>query len=503
VIHSLSGSYVTGISAQLGTQANRVERNFIHSLSVSGTNRWIYGMFVSGNANVVVANNMIQLGFDAAGNPITTNQDFEGINDSIAGSPEFYFNSVFIGGSILVSANVDTQALRGGNLGGTHIYKDNIFWNARHNGAGGTTKNYAIYFVGTVSTVSSDYNDLYATGTNGYVGHSASIDYLTLANWQAATSQDAHSISMDPQFINPTGDANTVNLHILLGSPCVGAGIMIPGITVDFDGELRPNPPAIGADQPQAPTPTATPTATATATFTPTPTATFTPTPTATFTPTPTATFTPTPTPTATPTATFTPTPTATFTPTPTPTPTVTFTPTPTATAAATATPTSTPMLRPTPTPTPTATATPSSTPSNCVFGQGYWKNHAEWPVTQLQLGNHTYNRQELQSILETDARFNGLVSLAHQEIAAKLNLAKGADGTCIEQTLAQVDALIGNLVIPPVGNGYLTPHNVAAYVSTLTLYNEGFLCAPSCAPHQSPTVSPFPKPRPIIPPRP
>jgi hypothetical protein len=211
-----------------------------------------------------------------------------------------------------------------------------------------------------------------------------------------------------------------------------------------------------------------------------------------------------TPTPTATATASPTATPTATATQT------VTATATPTATAIATATPTPTPTPRPSPTPTPTATATPTVTPHSCVFSQGYWKNHAEWPVTQLQLGNNTYNRQQLQMILETEVRTNGLVSVAHQEIAAKLNIASGADSSCIQQTLADLDALIGDLVIPPVGSGFLLPRQTASYVSILTQYNEGFLCSPSCdepAPPTRPTPTPrtssgTPPPRPPPPPR-
>jgi hypothetical protein len=121
-----------------------------------------------------------------------------------------------------------------------------------------------------------------------------------------------------------------------------------------------------------------------------------------------------------------------------------------------------------------------------------------------LQLGNVTYNQQELLSILENAVRTNGLVSVANQEIAAKLNIANGADGSCIEQTLAEVDALIGNLVVPPVGNGYLRPRDVAGYVSILTQYNEGFLCAPRCGstppptrPTPAPRTQPTPAPRP------
>jgi len=120
--------------------------------------------------------------------------------------------------------------------------------------------------------------------------------------------------------------------------------------------------------------------------------------------------------------------------------------------------------------------------------------------VNQLQLGNHTYKRQQLQSILEQPVRGNGLVSLAHQEIAAKLNIANGAYGSCIAQTLAEADALIGNLVIPPVGTGFLPP---TGYERTLSLYNEGSLCVPSCESPPQPTPVATPRSRPSPPPRP
>jgi hypothetical protein len=144
---------------------------------------------------------------------------------------------------------------------------------------------------------------------------------------------------------------------------------------------------------------------------------------------------------------------------------------------------------------------TPTPTPSGCVFSQGYWKNHPQaWPVTELQLGNTTYTQDQLLSILHEPVRGNGILILAHQEIAAKLNIANGADGSCIQQTLADADALIGDLVIPPIGDGYLRPRDVSPTAGILGDYNEGNLCAPSCD-HSSP--SPSPRPRPPVHPRP
>jgi hypothetical protein len=116
--------------------------------------------------------------------------------------------------------------------------------------------------------------------------------------------------------------------------------------------------------------------------------------------------------------------------------------------------------------------------------------------MTQLQLGNVTYNQQQLLSILNQPVRGNGLISLAYQEIAAKLNIANGAGAACIEQTLTAADALIGDLVIPPVGNGFLRP---TALERPLDQYNEGRLCIPSCeaSPQPTPVVSPRPRPTP------
>ena len=100
--------------------------------------------------------------------------------------------------------------------------------------------------------------------------------------------------------------------------------------------------------------------------------------------------------------------------------------------------------------------------------------------MTELQLGNVTYNQQQLLDILHQPVRGNGLVSLAHHLIAAKLNIAAGADPSCIEETIAEADALIGDLVIPPVGDGYLSPRDVAALKGILADFNEGDMCAPA-----------------------
>jgi hypothetical protein len=149
-----------------------------------------------------------------------------------------------------------------------------------------------------------------------------------------------------------------------------------------------------------------------------------------------------------------------------------------------------------------TPTPTPTPSPGECAFSQGFWKNHPQaWPVTELQLGNVTYTQDQLLEILHQPVHGNGLLILTHQEIAAKLNIANGADGSCIQQTLADADALIGDLVVPPIGDGFLAPRDVSDLADTLDNFNEGRLCAPSCENEGSPTPTASPRPTPRHPP--
>src|SRR5438045_1353979 len=75
-----------------------------------------------------------------------------------------------------------------------------------------------------------------------------------------------------------------------------------------------------------------------------------------------------------------------------------------------------------------------SAADDDCTLTQGYWKNHPDaWPVSSLKLGSVTYTKVELIVILKTPVRGNGLVALAHQLIAAKLNLAAGGADASIK----------------------------------------------------------------------
>jgi hypothetical protein len=130
----------------------------------------------------------------------------------------------------------------------------------------------------------------------------------------------------------------------------------------------------------------------------------------------------------------------------------------------------------------PTLEASTKPAAENCTFTIGYWKTHPEvWPVAGLTLGSVAYTAAELLSILNQPSGGNGLIILAHQLIAAKLNIAAGADPTPVSATIAAADAQIGALVVPPVGAGFLTPASTSGNATILDNYNNGNLGVPHC----------------------
>ena len=119
---------------------------------------------------------------------------------------------------------------------------------------------------------------------------------------------------------------------------------------------------------------------------------------------------------------------------------------------------------------------------AGCTLGQGYWKNHPEaWPVGQVTLGTVAYNAAQLQAIFAQPVAGNGLIQLAHQLIAAKLNIANSASGTAVAATVAAADALIGALVVPPVGDGTLQTSQTSALNDMLDAYNKGLIGPGAC----------------------
>jgi hypothetical protein len=263
-IHSLSnasGSAVNsiyGMALGMPAAANIVERNVIHSFSLTATitGTQIWGISGGATGTTTYRNNMIRLGIDAAGNPVTLPTSIIGLRDAAGATNQFYHNSVYIGGAGVLATPTasNSYCFFSDVVNVTRNFQDNIFWNARGNAVAGGVAHVAMRVGGTVlnpTGLTSNYNDLFFSGTDGAAGVFNAVVIPTFAAWNTATGQDANSITINPQFIAPTDPAATVNLHMAPTSCGVdNKGIPIAGITTDIDNNTRDlGAPDMGADE--------------------------------------------------------------------------------------------------------------------------------------------------------------------------------------------------------------------------------------------------------------
>jgi hypothetical protein len=133
----------------------------------------------------------------------------------------------------------------------------------------------------------------------------------------------------------------------------------------------------------------------------------------------------------------------------------------------------------------------PTEGPPGCAV---FTRN--QWPATSLTLGTVTYTDLELCQILATPANGNGLIALAKELIAAKLNqlsvriqlqdLSLCGGYSCEEVAMiirctADADVLIGSLVVPPFGNGFLDPTVADSLITCLRAFNGSTLGVDGC----------------------
>jgi YVTN family beta-propeller protein len=130
---------------------------------------------------------------------------------------------------------------------------------------------------------------------------------------------------------------------------------------------------------------------------------------------------------------------------------------------------------------------TPAMKPGNkCPLGQGFWKNHPDtWPLSSVALGSQTYTQAELLALFDTLPNADASVILAHQLIAAKLNIANGSNPAPISSTIADADSLLGQFFgkLPyNVDTSSVIGQQMVNDASVLDRYNNGDL-TPDCKP--------------------
>lgn len=236
-----------GIYANTGSIGAKITRNRVHNTSdaVSSSTTAAYGIYQNASDGTASNPNIIANNFVYAINSTATQY---GIYSAGSDTTKVYHNSVLLDGPATSSATYDTRAFYQTTAATGIEVKNNIFVVTRP----GIGENHVIYFATATSTFSSNSNDLYITSTTGSLNATAffnSIQYTTLASWQAAPGNpDASSQAVDPLFISNT------DLHLQPGSPLDDDGAPT-SITNDIDGDTRNNStPDVGADEMPPPT---------------------------------------------------------------------------------------------------------------------------------------------------------------------------------------------------------------------------------------------------------
>lgn len=249
---SISGA-IWGIFGSFPVTANEIKKNYVYALDAitTATTYALVGIENQGTGSANVYNNMITLGLKPSGAPITTAVSIRGIEDiSTVGTNNYYYNSVYTTGSGVDAGGSNSYSMFSSSTA-TREFIDNIFWNDRSNAVTGGTAHYAVTYAGVGPNppgLTSNYNDLIASGTDGILGFYDGANQPTLAAWQAATGQDANSSSVTVNFSLPSsGDLHLTGASVgdlnLTGTP-------IAGITTDIDGVTRDAFfPYMGADE--------------------------------------------------------------------------------------------------------------------------------------------------------------------------------------------------------------------------------------------------------------
>jgi hypothetical protein len=261
-VHSLvsgaatAGVYMEGIffwGANSATITNTISKNKVHSFDITtaNINANIRGIELNqGKADIY--NNMVRLGIKPDGTSLTNAIRIDGIMKGSGLNSSIFYNSVYIGGTGVGTNAKSSNALRKETTTGTDNVQNNIFINNRSNATTGGLHN-AIW-VDALAGMTFDHNIYGYGGTGGNFACAgpagASFAATYTSGWNIGG--DVASQATDPLFIDATGPATTVDLHITTAavSPANGAAIPVALVTDDIDGDARnATTPDVGADE--------------------------------------------------------------------------------------------------------------------------------------------------------------------------------------------------------------------------------------------------------------
>jgi hypothetical protein len=108
--------------------------------------------------------------------------------------------------------------------------------------------------------------------------------------------------------------------------------------------------------------------------------------------------------------------------------------------------------------------------------------NHPEaWPSSTIKVGGVTYTRDQAIAMLNSASGLDVTYTMFRALVAAQLNVAIGADSSCIASAIADANAW---LTVNKLGSGVRASSSAwqnggEALKNKLDQYNNGLLCAP------------------------
>jgi hypothetical protein len=200
-----SGYYQAGIVDSYGLVANNIVYGNSDGLIISSSttasgnriyNNFTYGVYAQYGSNT--SNNVIysNAGGIFANGLVTITNNLIYANTSYGINLTGISSAVVDNNTIYQPTGDGVQLLPSYNPPTSVVVNDNIIW---------TMAGRDFYIIDSqAASFSSDYNDLYATGT-GEIGNLSGEDFATLSAWTTELGRDRDSISADPQFVNIAG----------------------------------------------------------------------------------------------------------------------------------------------------------------------------------------------------------------------------------------------------------------------------------------------------------
>jgi hypothetical protein len=227
----LTGLYFAGKNLST-TTTDIVSKNFIYGFSLSGISSTAASFcgICTGGGKTIYSNNIITLG----GNTPTTVYGIYNSGNNATEKPYFYFNTVYLSGSLASGATNKSYAYYCPLTGTQRNIRNNIFANARST-VGGTSLHYAFSSLdgnSQANYLTLDYNDYYVSGIGGVLGYCANTDKTILP---LVTSGDDNSEAINPLFASAGG---TVAANYLPSAAYL-RGVTGTGISEDYAGTAR------------------------------------------------------------------------------------------------------------------------------------------------------------------------------------------------------------------------------------------------------------------------